>query len=65
MLEGIINNGFQHQTVTDVRRATKMEHVYGPQGWVSITQATRTQCREKTVSFGLVCLCLASLLIPS
>lgn len=39
VLEGVVHDGFQHQPVTDVRRATKMEHVYAPKGWVSVTQA--------------------------
>lgn len=39
MLEGVVHNGFQHQPVTDVRWAAKMEHVYAPKGWVSVTQA--------------------------
>lgn len=47
MLEGIVNNGLQDQSVTDVRRATKMEHVYGPQGRVSVTQAAKSKYEEK------------------
>ena len=47
VLEGIVNDGFQYQSVTNVRRATKMEHVYGPQGGVCITQATISKYREK------------------
>lgn len=47
MLEGIVNNSFQYQSVADVRRATKMEHVYGPQGWMSVTQATASKYKEK------------------
>lgn len=47
VLEGIVNNGFQHQSVTDVRWATKMEHVYGPQGWMSVTQATKSKYEDK------------------
>lgn len=63
MLEGIINNGFEYQSVTNVRRATKMEHVYGPQGWVSITQATRSQYRERKCWLCLfVCFVITSFL---
>lgn len=47
MLEGIVNNGLQHQSVTNVRRATEMEHVYAPQGWVSVTQATKSETKRK------------------
>lgn len=39
VLEGVVHDGFQHQPVTDVRRAAKMEHVYAPKDWVSVTQA--------------------------
>lgn len=39
VLEGVVHDGLQHQPVTDVRRAAKMEHVYAPKGRVSVTQA--------------------------
>lgn len=64
MLEGIVDNSFQYQSVADVRRATKMEHVYGPQGWMSVTQATASKYKEKEKQcFDWVC--LASLQINS
>lgn len=47
VLEGVVNDGFQHKSVTDVRRATEMEHVYAPQGRVSVTQATRSKYEEE------------------
>lgn len=62
MLEGIVNNSFQYQSVADVRRATKMEHVYGPQGWMSVTQATASKYKEKE-KHCFDWICLASLQI--
>ena len=49
MLEGIVNDGLQYQSITNVRRAAEMEHVYGPQGRVSVTQAAKTKHEEKGV----------------
>lgn len=46
MLEGIVNDGFQYQSVTDVGRPTKMEHVNAPQGGMGVAQATGLTRRE-------------------
>lgn len=43
VLEAVVDNGLQYQSVTDVRRAPKMEHVDAPQGWVSFTQAATSE----------------------
>lgn len=40
-LESIVYDCLQHQSVSNVGGATKVEHVYAPQSWVSITQTTR------------------------
>lgn len=40
VFEGVVNNRLQNQLVTNVGRATEMEHVDGPQGRVSVTQST-------------------------
>lgn len=56
MLEGIVNNGLQHQSVTNVRRAAEMEHVYAPQGWVSVTQATESETKRKKNKVFVDCL---------
>ncbi len=40
-LESIVYNCLQHQSVSNVGRPTKVEHVYAPQNRVSITQTTR------------------------
>lgn len=39
VLEGVVHDGLQHQAVANVRRAAEMEHVYTPEGRVSVTQA--------------------------
>jgi len=40
-LESIVYDCLQHQSVSNVGGATKVEHVYAPQNWVSITQTAR------------------------
>lgn len=47
MLEGVVNDGFQHQSVTDMRWAPEVEHVYAPQGRVSVTQAAASKQKRK------------------
>lgn len=47
MLEGVVNDGLQHQPVTNVRRAPEVEHVYAPQGRVSVTQAAAPKAKRK------------------
>ena len=56
VLEGVVNDGFQHQSVTNMRRAPEVEHVYGPQGRVSVTQAAVSKVkrkRAKSLRFGV------------
>lgn len=55
VLEGIVNNGFQYQSVTNVRRAAEMEHVNGPQGWMCIAQSTRIKHRENRITASQLC----------
>lgn len=50
VLEGIVNNGLQHQPVANVRRATKVEHVYAPQGRMGITQTTMEEKEEQMLN---------------
>lgn len=47
VLEGVVNDGFQHQSVTNMRRAPEVEHVYAPQGRVSVTQAAASEAKRK------------------
>lgn len=56
VLEGVVNDGLQHQSVTNMRRAPEVEHVDAPQGRVSVTQAAASKVkreRERAKCFGV------------
>jgi len=36
VLECVIDNGFQNQTISNLGRASEVKHVYGPQSRMSI-----------------------------
>ena len=47
VLEGIVHNGLKHQAITNMRRAPEVEHVYGPQSRMGITQTARPRDRKQ------------------
>lgn len=40
VFEGVVDNSSQQQSVSNLRRSSKGEHVNGSQGWVGLTQST-------------------------
>lgn len=60
VLEGVVHDGFQHQAVANVRRATEMEHVYAPEGRVSVAQAAGLSQGNTTQTRRGVCDCFGA-----